>query len=69
MINVRNPNYVPPVTQQDKDDLLAALAALPADRPGFTWDEVRAALPGARKARFTDGQICEVARALGLELA
>ena len=52
MTRIENPNAaasVSPVTQQDKDDVTAALVTLAANRAP-TLAEIRAAIPGAANA-------------------
>lgn len=53
-----------PVTAQDKIDLQAAVDASVGTQP--TFEEIRALLPAARRARFTDGQLAQAAVDLGL---
>lgn len=53
-----------PVTLADRNDLQAALDAFPGANP--TFEELRALLPAARRARFTDGQIAQAAADMGL---
>lgn len=70
-MRVRNPNVAPavsPVIQVDKDDLTAAFAGALAANRAPTFMEIRAALPAARRARFTDGMIHQVALDLGLKV-
>jgi len=55
-----------PVTQADKDDITAALAAAPGDTPLFA--DVRAQLLAGRRARFTDGMIHQTVIELGLKV-
>jgi hypothetical protein len=66
-MRIKNPNAAAasPVTAQDKTDLQGALAALPASSAP-TFDEIRAQIPVARRARFTDGLLCQAALDLAL---
>lgn len=69
-MRVLNPNAQPAppvVTATDRTDLQGALLALAAvESPDGA--AIRAALAAGKRARFTDGWICQVAQDLGLEI-
>lgn len=67
-MRVINPNAAAasPITALDKTDLQAALVVLAAN-PQPTFDEIRAALPAGKRARFTDGFLMQAALDLGLK--
>lgn len=68
-MNVVNPNVAAPaspVTAQDKTDLQALLAGVLAANAAPSFDDIRAAIPPAARARFSDGLIHQIAKDLAL---
>lgn len=57
-----------PLTETDRADFAAALAGPLAAVEAPTFAEVRAALPSARRARWTDGMIHQAALDAGMKV-